>query len=101
LIAEPDQLRDVSIQLQFMRDGALAFQGETRTSQMKRKLEELVTYLGQELAFPQGVFLMTGTAIVPSEELTPDSGDEVQITVDEYTLVNQVLKSNGNIHTTG
>jgi 2-dehydro-3-deoxy-D-arabinonate dehydratase len=101
LIAEPDQLRDVSIQLQIMRDGAVAFQGETRTSQMKRKLEELVTYLGQELAFPQGVFLMTGTGIVPLEEFTLESGDEVQITVDEYTLVNQVLKSNGNVHTTG
>ena len=32
---------------------------------MKRMLSELVEFLTRELDFPQGVFLMTGTCLVP------------------------------------
>ena len=92
LIAEPDQLRDIPIRLQVVRGGAVAFAGETRTSQMKRRLEELVAYLGRELDFPQGGFLMTGTGIVPTDEFSLQPGDVVQITVGECILTNEVQK---------
>ena len=48
-----------------IRAGRTVFSGETRTSQMKRAFEDLVGYLCLELGFPGGVFLMTGTGIVP------------------------------------
>ncbi len=38
VITEPDQMRDLPIQLRITRNEALAFHGETRTSQMKRSL---------------------------------------------------------------
>jgi 2-dehydro-3-deoxy-D-arabinonate dehydratase len=57
---------------------------------MKRGLEELVAYLSRELSFPQGAFLMTGTSLVPPEDFTLHSGDEVEITVGELTLKNEV-----------
>jgi 2-dehydro-3-deoxy-D-arabinonate dehydratase len=57
---------------------------------MKRSLEELVAYLIRELDFPNGVFLMTGTGIVPTDEFTLQSGDVVQITVATLVLENEV-----------
>jgi len=40
-----------------------------------------VTYLGQELDFPDGTLLMTGTGIVPPEEFSLRPGDEVSVVV--------------------
>jgi 2-dehydro-3-deoxy-D-arabinonate dehydratase len=93
LLAEPNDLRDLPIQLEVTRDGVTAFKGEIRTSQMKRQLEELVSYLGQELDFPQGVFLMTGTGLVPPEEFSLQPSDGVRITVGACTLINEVIRS--------
>jgi 2-dehydro-3-deoxy-D-arabinonate dehydratase len=90
LLSTPDSLRDLPIVLLIRRDGELAFKGETRTSRMKRQLEELVAYLGRELAFPQGAFLMTGTGVVPPDDFTLRSGDKVEIVVGELTLENEV-----------
>jgi 2-dehydro-3-deoxy-D-arabinonate dehydratase len=85
-----DQLRDIPIELLIKRSGQLIFQGSTRTSKMHRKMEELVTYLCRELSFPQGVFLLTGTGIVPPEHFTLALGDRVTIAVGELTLVNTI-----------
>jgi 2-dehydro-3-deoxy-D-arabinonate dehydratase len=89
-LVEPDQLRDVPIQLEIRRAGLSVFEGEIRSSQMKRSLEELVAYLGRELDFPQGVFLMTGTGLVPPENFTLQPGDLVRITVGDLLLENEV-----------
>jgi len=32
--------------------------------------------------FPRGVFLMTGTGIIPPSEFTLEDGDDVEITID-------------------
>ncbi len=68
----------------------IIFSGETRTSQMKRKPEELVTYLYREMSFPQGCFVMTGTGIVPGSDFTLQSGDVVIINVGDVQLSNVV-----------
>ena len=58
---------------------------------MKRTPDELVGYLFRETSFPTGVFLMTGTGIVPGQDFTLQSGDEVSITIDGIgTLTNPV-----------
>ena len=90
LLAEPDALGDLPIQMEILRDGARLFLGETRSSHMKRSLEELVAYLGRELAFPQGVFLMTGTGIVPPDTFTLEVGDVVRISIGSLNLENEV-----------
>jgi 2-dehydro-3-deoxy-D-arabinonate dehydratase len=51
---------------------------------------ELVAYLFQELDFPAGVFLMTGTGIVPPDEFTLVQGDQVTIQVGSLTLSNPI-----------
>ena len=70
VLAEADDLRDLAIRLEVIRAGRSIFTGDTRTAQMKRPFEELVAYLCQELDFPRGVFLMTGTGIVPPQDFS-------------------------------
>ena len=81
---------DLPIRLEIQRNGENIFRAQVQTSQMKRRLEELVAYLGRELDFPHGVFLMTGTGIVPGEDFTLQPGDQVTITVGQLTLQNAV-----------
>tara|TARA_A100001388_G_C28676751_1_gene454339 strand:- start:604 stop:852 length:249 start_codon:yes stop_codon:yes gene_type:complete len=64
------------------RDGIAVFAGSTTISEMKRELQELVDYLFRETSFASGVFLMTGTGIVPGADFTLQVDDLVKITID-------------------
>lgn len=90
VLAETDQLQDLAIQMDIVRAGEVAYQDETRSSQMKRTLNELVDYLTQEMDFPYGAFLMTGTGIVPPDQFSLQSGDIVRITVGSLQMENTV-----------
>jgi len=59
---------------------------------MKRTLSELVEYLTRELVFRHGVFLMTGTGLVPGNEFTLQPEDVVVIQVGELSLENRVRR---------
>jgi len=85
-----ESLGDLAIDLVVRRSGQDIFTGATRTSQIKRPLQELVDYLRRELHFPHGVFLMTGTGIVPPDDFTLQHGDTVRITIGGLTLENEV-----------
>ncbi len=82
---------ETKVQLEIRREGEVAFGDETTLEQMKRKPEELVDYLFRETSFAEGVFLMTGTGIVPGTDFTLRSGDQVSISIDGIgTLTNPV-----------
>jgi 2-dehydro-3-deoxy-D-arabinonate dehydratase len=85
-----DTLRDLPIELTVQRGGRPIFSGATRTSQLKRPLAELVDYLRRELDFPGGVFLMTGTGVVPPDDFSLQCGDGVRITIGGLALENEV-----------
>jgi len=79
------------IQIVINRKQAPVFKGEVAINQIKRKFQDLVSFLYRECSFPYGSFLMTGTGIVPSNEFTLQSGDEVRITIEPIgTLCNTV-----------
>lgn len=90
VLCGPDAMRDLDITMSIQRGGETVFEGEVDTSQMKRSPEELAEYLGKELAFPAGAFLMTGTGIVPEDDFTLEVGDLVRISVGELVLENEV-----------
>ena len=89
-LGSPDELRNLAIEIEIVREGAVLFRGESSTAQMHRTPEELAACLVKELAFPQGVFLMTGTCVVPGEGFTLQSGDAMGIRVGAITLNNSV-----------
>lgn len=90
VIVDEAPLCDLGIQAEVHRAGRQVFSGSTRTSQMKRPIQELIDYLGLELDFPGGVFLMTGTGIVPPPEFSLHPGDLVRVTVGSLTIENDV-----------
>ena len=82
---------ETKIKMDILREGKTVFEGETAINQIKRKLEDLVSYLYRETSFPNGCLIMTGTGIVPSSDFTLKSGDEIRITIEHIgTLVNEV-----------
>jgi 2-dehydro-3-deoxy-D-arabinonate dehydratase len=71
-----------AIRMSIERDGAVIYDGETSTAEMKRELEDIASYLGRAITFPVGVFLMTGTGIVPDPPFTLTDGDVVKISIE-------------------
>jgi 2-dehydro-3-deoxy-D-arabinonate dehydratase len=90
VVGDADALREVPIELVIERDGKTIVADETSSAEMKRTPEELVGYLGRELSFPHGAFLMTGTSIVPPDEYSLAEGDRVTVTVGDMELTNPV-----------
>jgi len=90
VLAGANAMRNLPIALTIERQGEAIFAGTTSVDRMKRRLEELVGYLFRELDFPSGVFLMTGTGIVPPEHFSLRSGDRIVISVGQVTLENVV-----------
>lgn len=68
--------------MEIIRDGHTVFAGSTTLAELKREPQELIAYLFRNLSFPRGVFLMTGTGIVPQDDFTLTSRDIVRIAID-------------------
>ena len=84
---------DTGIKLQIERGGEVVFEGNSGVSEMHRTFEDLIGYLCREQEFPNGVFLMTGTGIVPDSDFTLNAGDVVHITICGIgTLTNPVVQ---------
>ena len=82
---------DTMIKLVINRSNEQVFDGTVAISQMKRTVEELVSYVYRECSFPVGCLIMTGTGIVPGNEFTLQQGDEIKISIEGIgELVNTV-----------
>ena len=81
------------IRLEIVRDRRTEFSGATTLAELKRTPSTLVEYLFRDNSFPFGVFLMTGTGVVPPDTFTLASGDQIRITIDPIgTLENKVAQ---------
>jgi 2-dehydro-3-deoxy-D-arabinonate dehydratase len=90
LVDDANTLRDLAITLEITRAARSAYRGETRTSRITRRFEDLAAYLFRELSFPHGALLMTGTGIVPPDNFTLVAGDTVAIAIGVLALENTV-----------
>ena len=83
--------RETAIEIEIVRAGASVFCGATSLDRMKRTLPELAAFLFRDNSFPHGCYLLTGTGIVPPNDFTLASGDEVRIAIGGVgTLVNLI-----------
>ena len=73
---------DTQIHMSIERNKEIVFNGSISINQMKRKHDELISYLFMEMDFPQGVYLMTGTCLVPPNDFTLAAEDLVHISID-------------------
>jgi 2-dehydro-3-deoxy-D-arabinonate dehydratase len=91
LIPDEPLSKETDIRINILRSGRSVFSGNTKLAELKRDPFDLAEYLFRENSFPQGVFLMTGTGIVPGDDFTLASGDIIRIEIPEIgTLENHV-----------
>lgn len=85
--------KEIGIQLSILREGKEVVGGSTSISRMARSFDELISWLGRDNMFPSGVFLFTGTGVVPPDEFSLLAGDLVHISIDGIgTLTNSVVQ---------
>ena len=86
-------VEEIGIRLVVRRAGETVFEGSTSGAQLARTFDDLIGYLARDNSFPNGVFLLTGTGIVPDHDFTLMAGDEVKIDIDGIgTLMNTVVQ---------
>jgi len=79
--------RQWNIGLEVRREARLLFTGSTSAGRIKRSFEELADFLYRSQQFPHGAVLLTGTGIVPDNDLTLREGDIVKIEVSGIGLL--------------
>lgn len=70
------------IHLTITRKQLTVFTGSVGIDQIKRGLEELVSFVYRACSFPYGSLIMTGTGIVPPHNFTLLEGDVITIAID-------------------
>ena len=71
--------------------GRVVFEGRTSTAKMRRSFEELAAWLMRDNPVPAGSVLLTGTGLVPPDDVALAPGQHVEITIPRIgKLVNPV-----------
>ncbi len=74
------------------RNGQQVFEGKASTGQLKRKYEELVSFLARDNEVFDGTVLLTGTCIVPPNDFTLQDGDVVRIEISDIGVLTNPVK---------
>jgi 2-dehydro-3-deoxy-D-arabinonate dehydratase len=82
-IALPDDwTQPFEIELRILgADGAMVYEARTSTQRMRRSFEELAAWLVRENPVPAGSVLLTGTGLVPPDDVSLAAGQLVEITI--------------------
>lgn len=81
------------IALTISRSERVVFADTIGLDQMARRFDELIGWLGRDQSFPDGVFLLTGTGIVPDSSFTLAADDVVEISISGIgTLRNRIVQ---------
>lgn len=85
---------EFSIVCQIYRDESMVVKSEASTSELNRKLDELVSFLARDNDLYDGTVLLTGTSIVPPNDFTLEPGDRIEISISDIgTLINPVISN--------
>ncbi len=68
-------------------EGRVLFAGETSTQNMRRSIADLIAYLRRDNPVPAGSVLLTGTGLVPPDQVTLTPGCAVEIRIPEIGLL--------------
>jgi 2-dehydro-3-deoxy-D-arabinonate dehydratase len=91
LVTASPLAHSIEIVLEILRNDRIAFEGSVELTELKRDPRTLVEYLFRDNSFPAGVFLMTGTGIVPPATFTLASGDRIRITIEPIGVLENVV----------
>jgi 2-dehydro-3-deoxy-D-arabinonate dehydratase len=92
-VASIDDPHTLEMRMTYLRDDEPVFQGETSTSEMVRTCEELTSYFTRHNEIPELAVLLTGTSIIPSNDISLQENDSVHIEIEDIgTLENTVVE---------
>jgi 2-dehydro-3-deoxy-D-arabinonate dehydratase len=88
-------IAEIDIHMVIERERTTVWGGATSVGKMVRSFRELIDWLGRDNHFPDGVVLLTGTGIVPRDDVSLETGDLVRIAITGIgTLSNPVVRGN-------
>jgi len=94
VIVTTDELLDpyqLELTCRLWRGGQVIFEERVKTSQLKRRCDELARWVLRDNVIPVGTVVSTGTGVLLPDEHALREGDQVEITVPQIgTLVNPV-----------
>ena len=88
---------DLTIEIEIRRNNDAIFYGQTSTANIHRPLPALVDYLGRCRRFPAGLFLLSGTGIVPPDEFTLQTADQITISIEPIGQLTNPVKVVGRL----
>ena len=91
LVTASPLAHSTEIALEILRNDRIEFEGSVELTELKRDPKTLVEYLFRDNSFPAGVFLMTGTGIVPPSTFTLANGDRIRITIEPIGVLENVV----------
>ncbi len=81
ILVPEDWSRPFELEVRVLDDGVVVYEGRTSTARMRRSFDELAAWLVRENPVPAGSVLLTGTGLVPPDDVTLRPGQQVEIAV--------------------
>jgi 2-dehydro-3-deoxy-D-arabinonate dehydratase len=85
VVVTPEEIRDVrslKVDLTIYRNESPVYRGSVSTSSLKRRMDDLLSYLKRDNIIPEGSVFMTGTGVVPPDDFSLKDGDLVEIEIE-------------------
>jgi 2-dehydro-3-deoxy-D-arabinonate dehydratase len=84
---------DLQIICRIFRNDEKLFEGNAKVNQLKRKLDELVSFLIRDNEIFDGTVLLTGTCVVPPNDFTLLNNDRIEIEIPGVGVLNNPVKA--------
>jgi 2-dehydro-3-deoxy-D-arabinonate dehydratase len=81
ILIPEDWSQPFEIELRLLADGAVVYEARTSTGRMRRSFDELVAWLVRDNPVPAGSVLLTGTGLVPPDDVSLAPGQQVEIRI--------------------
>ena len=81
ILIPDDWSQPFEIELRLLAGAAVVYEARTSTGRMRRSFEELATWLVRDNPVPAGSVLLTGTGLVPPDDVSLSPGQEVEIRI--------------------
>ncbi|MFP3888177.1 fumarylacetoacetate hydrolase family protein, partial [Priestia filamentosa] len=85
-----------NITCRIYRNDELIVEGKANTNQLKRKFDELISFLIRDNEIFDGTVLLTGTCIIPSNDFTLLDGDQIEIEISNIGVLKNRVKLPNN-----
>jgi 2-dehydro-3-deoxy-D-arabinonate dehydratase len=76
-----DWSQPFEIEIRLLAEGEVVYEAATSTSRMRRSFEELASWLVRDNPIPAGAVLLTGTGLVPPDDVALAPGQQVEIRI--------------------